>query len=304
MGPLTEQQVRSFKRDGALVVRGFVVGDVIESWVQQYEAKATFSCADPASFPGAAAATFEGPEPTWRTDPILTELPQIQALSTQLGGQGGGFMTSYPFDGHMIPTWPAADKAAADWQPGAAGHLDNYGGNGWTGGLNHGFVITVYLEDIDEQGGCFTYWPRSHESTHEYFRQNPSQIDGSFGGAPEWEEFWNEEPHASRGGDSARSKHTGVQFVGKKGDICIWHGGLMHSGSMNASGTTPRLALFGSFRNAKMHTPDDGIKPPDFEPLDSPKRVQELRYDIPEDLWEHWGEEVKSLSVEGTSPNL
>ena len=36
---------------------------------------------------------------------------------------------------------------------------------------------------------------------------------------------------------------------GKKGDVIIWHGGLMHSGSMNCS-STPRLALFGSFRHA------------------------------------------------------
>jgi hypothetical protein len=57
------------------------------------------------------------------------------------------------------------------------------GGNGWTGGLNHGFVITAYLEDIDEQGGCFTYWRGSHNSVHEYFRRYPSQIDGSFGTA-------------------------------------------------------------------------------------------------------------------------
>eukprot|EP01043_Picozoa_sp_COSAG02_P073193 COSAG02_NODE_14127_length_1307_cov_1.043874_1_plen_64_part_10 len=31
----------------------------------------------------------------------------------------------------------------------------------------------------------------------------------------------------------------------------------MHSGSMNCS-DTPRLALFGSFRNAAMHMPHDG----------------------------------------------
>jgi hypothetical protein len=128
---------------------------------------------------------------------------------------------SYPFDGHMIPTWPAAQTTA--WQPGTGAHLDNYGGNGWTGGLNHGFVITAYLQDIDERGGCFTYWPRSHYSVHEYFRANPTHIDGSFehSGLDTWRRFWTTEPHASRGGVAEKSKHTGVQFSGKRGDVVI-----------------------------------------------------------------------------------
>ena len=130
--------------------------------------------------------------------------------------------SSYPFDGHMIPTWPAAQPTT--WEPGTGAHLDNYGPNGWTGGLNHGFVVTAYLQDIDERGGCFTYWPGSHYSVHEYFRKYPSQVDGSFGhsaGSETWKQFWANDPHASRGGVAEKSKHTGVQFTGKKGDEII-----------------------------------------------------------------------------------
>ena len=36
------------------------------------------------------------------------------------------------------------------------------------------------------------------------------------GGAATWKEFWSQEPHASLGGDGDSSKHTGVQFAGKK----------------------------------------------------------------------------------------
>ena len=59
-----------------------------------------------------------------------------------------------------------------------------------------------------------------------------------------------------------------------------------------------RLALFGSFRHAQMHMPSAGIKPPAFEPLDSPKRKTELRYSVPTNLWEHWGEGARRVSSE------
>ena len=117
-----------------------------------------------------------------------------------------------------------------------------------------------------------------------------------------------------------------MQFAGKKGDVIIWHGWLMHAGSMNTS-QTPRLALFGSFRHvpyppwpsrctadkalcglgwrrhADMHMPDSPIRPPDFEPLDSPKR-NELRYSVPEDLWEHWGEGARRVAERLPGPRL
>jgi ectoine hydroxylase-related dioxygenase (phytanoyl-CoA dioxygenase family) len=58
-----------------------------------------------------------------------------------------------------------------------------------------------------------------------------------------------QEPHASRGGPNSRGK--GVQVVGEAGDLLVWHGWLIHSGSQNAC-TFPRLALLGSFRNTAM----------------------------------------------------
>ena len=37
-----------------------------------------------------------------------------------------------------------------------------------------------------------------------------------YAGGATWKEFWSQEPHASLGGDGDSSKHTGVQFAGKK----------------------------------------------------------------------------------------
>ena len=157
----------------------------------------------------------------------------------------------------------------------------------------------AFSSRVQTEHGCAaqTYWPGSHKSTHAYFLEHPAHVDGSFGspeGQATWASFWQAEPHASLGGDAARSAASGVQFAGNKGDVIIWHGWLMHAGSMNTS-QTPRLALFGSFRHKGMHMPDAPIRPPDFEPLDSPKR-NELRYSVPEDLWEHWGEGARRVA--------
>lgn len=100
---------------------------------------------------------------------------------------------------------------------------------GWTGGLNHGFVVTAYLEDVADGGGGFVYWPGSHQRVHDYFCQHPDQVDGSFNGQPEFEALNRRYCTAE----------AGVQFIGKPGDCIIWHGGLMHSGSANAT-PTPR----------------------------------------------------------------
>eukprot|EP01048_Picozoa_sp_COSAG05_P027660 COSAG05_NODE_8177_length_729_cov_0.741270_2_plen_186_part_01 len=181
----------------------------------------------------------------------------------------------------MIPTWPAAEEesgSAIDWKPGTGVHLDNYGPHGWTGGFNCGFGLVALLNDTPERAGCFTYWKGSHHSTHTFFSKYPEQIDGSFTTKPDWDTFWGEPPHSSLGGRP--ESHPGEQFTGQAGDVCVWHGWLMHCGSMNVA-AFPRLALFGSFRHREMHMPDSPVRPPNFEPADSPKRLQELRYRIP-----------------------
>jgi hypothetical protein len=231
-----------------------------------------------------------------RSIPRLTDLPQVQRLAEQLGG--GNTEAPFPFDGHLIARFPEHGKA---WEPPAGTHLDGYGPNGWTGGYNHGFGTVAYLNDIDETHGAFTYWPQSHRSCHQFFAENPGTIDGSFrqlkagedrfaatkGSA--WEDFWAREPHASRGGPNSRG--NGVCVAGKKGDLVVWHGWLQHANSANA-GTFPRLALFGSFRNAAM----ENSGPPVHWPYRSPPDKSELRYEIPalDDMWKFWGEDVRA----------
>ena len=110
---------------------------------------------------------------------------------------------------------------------------------------------------------------------------------------------------ASRGGPN--SKGHGVQIVGRKGDLLIWHGWLQHSSSQRSADVEPyypRLALLGSFRNTAMA---DSGPPVFYEPqatsappgshrgvwkgkFREPPNRSELRYAIPplDDLWHFW----------------
>eukprot|EP01043_Picozoa_sp_COSAG02_P073195 COSAG02_NODE_14127_length_1307_cov_1.043874_3_plen_115_part_00 len=83
LGPLSKAQIRQFREDGALVLRGFIGPETVTSWLEQWEAKTGAKCDDPSTWPG------KTPEPEWRTEPKLTELPQVQALSDQLSGETG-----------------------------------------------------------------------------------------------------------------------------------------------------------------------------------------------------------------------
>jgi hypothetical protein len=82
-GPLSAAQIRQFRDDGALVLRAFIGPETVTNWLEQWEAKTGAICDRPSTWPG------QSPEPDWRTEPKLTELPQVQALSDQLCGEAG-----------------------------------------------------------------------------------------------------------------------------------------------------------------------------------------------------------------------
>ena len=118
---------------------------------------------------------------------------------------------------------------------------------------------TTYLEDVETRGGAFIYWPQSHLSTQEYFREFPEQIDGSFRERDDWDErTWAI--------FSDRSPQGPLEFVGAAGDLILWHAFLCHTGSANVN-SRPRQAVF-----SRWHRSDR----------------EEMRFDIPEDLWKYW----------------
>lgn len=148
---------------------------------------------------------------------------------------------------HLV--FPSGDT---EWSHPSGGHLDGYYTP--TNGVPEGTVgymsinATVYVEDIDSRGGCFTYWPGSHIKAAEYFRSH------SLLSVP--------------GGSSKRGFDIGegVEFTGRAGDVCLWHGQMFHSGSRNVNRNI-RMALIGRF---------------------SRKDANDIRFETPDDMWQYW----------------
>jgi hypothetical protein len=240
---LTDTQIDHFKAEGYVILSGFFATAQIEAWHDIFWTHVGARADEPKTWPD--SYVIDG----LALDPVPGGLPPMQAIIEQLSGGmfGGG-------GGSMLIQWPKPDQ---DWQLPGNGHIDGYGPGGWSGGFMLG--ATTYLEDVEARGGAFIYWPQSHLSTQEYFREFPEQIDGSFRERDDWDErTWAI--------FSDRSPQGPLEFVGAAGDLILWHAFLCHTGSANVN-SRPRQAVF-----SRWHRSDR----------------EQMRYDIPEDLWKYW----------------
>ena len=240
---LTDKQISDFKENGYLIIEKFIEEEILRSWRVQLWNHLESDLEDRQSWPN--DYVMEGfsvlpPEHTFGS------LPQVNTVIEQLGGgmfSGGG--------GQILAQWPKQDQ---EWSMPSSGHIDGYGPNGWSGGFMLG--ATTYLYDVEPKGGAFIYWPKSHFSTHEYFREFPEQIDGSFNKIEDW--GWHIFSDRSPGGPT--------QYIAKAGSVVFWHCFLCHTGSGNIR-SIPRFGLFARW---------------------SYKEKEKMRYEIPEDLWKYW----------------
>lgn len=228
---MTTEEIETFKRDGAILLKDFIAQDQISKWVDEYWRYMQADPDDPSTWPGkpmfdlgkhfntrhatnlGGDVTGAGFRPgTLDKDAVrLTDLPRVRAVAKQLGGDN--VSAPFPFDGHLIPKFPQPD-----WDEPAGTHWDGYGPNGWTGGYNHGFGTVAYLSDVPDKGGGFTYWPGSHRSSHQFFLEHPEMIDGSWRGSQEYRDFWAKEPRELRSpprldGVVSRSRAGGSPLV-------------------------------------------------------------------------------------------
>jgi hypothetical protein len=218
---LNDTQVTEFKRQGCLVLPGFVEESLLEEWRQSFWQHLGGSFEDQKSWPDDPAASRG-----FVTDPVFGELPRLQAIVHQLGGghfSGGGCGVNV--------RWPQTET---EWSMPESGHLDGYPGEGCQAVLM--LAATTALYDVEPGGGAFVYWPSSHGQAHRYFRQYPDRIEGTFRDTPEWDKrgwgiFSDEAPQGP------------VEFSAKAGDLILWHGWLCHTGSTNIR-KSPRIGLF------------------------------------------------------------
>lgn len=250
---LDAAQCAAFRRDGFLILRGFVTPEQLGVWREGIER--TFG-------PPLAAATQEKiraavggsrashvPSKLLDLDPeaLLHRLPQMRAVLDQLGG--GNFALGGT---NLIINWPDPEVR---WAMPARGHIDGYPGEAW-----HPFMVaaTAYVFDVEPQGGGTIVWPGSHRLAWEYFRAHPEHIDGSFRSAFK---------ESGQGWDVFHRGIEPVEFTGQAGDTIVWHSLLSHDGSPNTR-ARPRYGFFARV----------------------PHREQEaIKHEVPADLWRYWG---------------
>ena len=241
---LNLKQIGDFKRDGFLILRSFIENKIIDQWRKQFWKQVDGCYTDKSSW--ARASSANNPKLT----PELGSLPKIESIMEQVSGynfKGGGC--------GILTRWPNKDNNS--WVMPVSGHLDGYPGEGCQAVLMIG--MTTYLYDVQPRGGSFVFWPGSHIDAHQYFLRHPERIEGTFRDTVEWKENgWS----IFYGPNSQPAQ----EFIAEAGDIIIWHGWLMHTGSSNNQ-STPRIGLFARWT----HHDDAGV-----------------RKNIPKHLWDYW----------------
>ncbi len=198
-------------------------------------------------------SSLETPE-TWPDEYVVQNFGfspnfgQLSVMQEIVEQLGGGQFSGG--GGAPLVRWPKPD---AEWKMPNSGHIDAYGPGGWSPFL---MGATTYLYDVEPGGGAFVFWPKSHKSTHKYFLKHPEQVDGSFTKIDGWgwHVFSDLSPEGPR------------EFIASAGDVVLWHAYLCHTGSGNIR-NSPRIGLFARYHH---------------------KRREEIRYEIPEDLWKYW----------------
>ncbi len=82
---LTIDQIQSFKKEGHLILHGFISNETIDQWRDQFWTHLGCTIDQPDQWPD----RVEGFQPA----PLFGDLPELQAIAQQLGGgafNGGG----------------------------------------------------------------------------------------------------------------------------------------------------------------------------------------------------------------------
>jgi hypothetical protein len=123
--------------------------------------------------------------------------------------------------------------------------------------------VLVCLEDIDPRSGPFELIPGSHKWTHLI----PLLQRSAENATPEGEQYQEDILLAEKDKQGAET----FTFLGKKGDVLVWHSQLAHRGTKK-TGIERRPTLIGHYCGNYSHTLHEGPLPP-YE-----KRVAEMEW--------------------------
>ena len=247
---LSPRQLATFKADGAVLLPALVDEAQLASWRDQAWAAVAAS---------EGRAVDRDDRSTWpvgqlgnvaselQPKPALGELPQVQALMDFLGDgafAGGSHMLKAIFpsalddaarrkkvhptkgdSGSFAGLGTAAVRAHAAANASKAAPSSLPFGDHMDGSGHHRVAITLYLDDCEEDGGCFMYWKGGHRRIHQFWREQP-QFVGDM--VPGREVFQGTPAFQERGWTAIQDlggtmEPLGTQFAAKAGDALLWH---------------------------------------------------------------------------------
>jgi hypothetical protein len=246
MPHLTPEQKTHFKENGCLIIRGALTPGQVQAAQDTLWEGIEADRNDPKTWVeagprGPTSANHPAIRATVHESPLFAMMEEMVGQNQLNPGSAGPALV-----------YPSSNK---DWSLPECGHLDGYYTP--TNGVPEGTVgymtinVTIYVEDIDSKGGCFTYWPGSHNVAYEFFKtRSLLSVQGGVSSDvyPEGQ------------------CPQGHEFAGKAGDAIFWHGQLFHSGSKNINRTI-RIALIGRF---------------------SRKDANDIRFETCDDQWANW----------------
>jgi len=229
---LTPDQ-RAWRRDGVVVKPGLIPPDLVDAYCRVREAY---------------------PDPRgWRCPTPYMHLPEIRAicLHPPLMALLRSLLGEEMFLHLNLTGWISTER---NW------HQDDY--------LNPPFVVGWYvavwfaLDDIHPDSGPFEYVPGSHrwpllrrERVLASLTRREREIRDRKSGAHYWPMLAERVTTPAITAKIRGEGHEVRSFLGRKGDVLVWHARLMHRGSPPRSTRLLRKALIGHY-SAVGHRPD------------------------------------------------
>ena len=132
-------------------------------------------------------------------------------------------------------------------------HFDQYLNEPVVGGFYA--AVWIALDDIHPDAGPFEYVPGSHRWWAPISQRKMRNALGADGTGPNWPTHSERilTPLFER--ELAERDVTPTPFLGKRGDVLIWHGRLLHRGSIPVDPNRERRALIAHFSGIH-HRPD------------------------------------------------
>jgi hypothetical protein len=217
---LSSEQLETFERDGALILRGFYTPSEVAAWQEQvldYFGRPT----DPETW-RTALATYKGDS----FQPVPDLSPELHPKLRQV------YDALYP-----TREWTGRTRLIvrtgndpAEWRGPRLPHIDIP----YNAPVRTLVNSVTYLSEVQPRGAAFIYWPGSHRVAWDYYSQFPEDF------MAEGERSYNQVYQRI----TDRMTTEPVELIGSPGDVLILHSLTLHSASINKREAT-RIAIFG-----------------------------------------------------------